>query len=108
MSQRSNVAKNIIKKAISARREAMPGIKQQLESITKRLRLTPNDEKLQEMEASITCRRENYLGEIEELETMLESNSIRLIEKSNLRATVAIDDKRYVFNNVPRTYYSIK
>lgn len=107
MSQRSNCAKTIIKNSISIRRAELPKLKLALAKLSRRLATNPDDEQSQENEAKLKTRLALYVEEIGNLEELLESEDIHIIEKNKASTTIYICGSKYQFNRVPNTFFKL-
>lgn len=101
MTQRSNVAKKIIKNTIYNIRAELPKLADAEKRIAVRLSKLPNDERLLEQEATIKTRAAIYRDQVEQLEDMLEAKDIHLVSRGNNRAIIRIDGTEHTFTIIP-------
>ncbi len=107
MTQRSSVAKKIIKNALSNIRTEMPKLKESEKRIQARLIKSPTDERTLELEATLKTRAAIAKDHIEKLELLLEGNDIRLINKMANRAIIRVDGEDYTFSIIPAKLLNI-
>lgn len=107
MTQRSNVAKKIIKNTLSNIRAEMPKLKESEKRIQARLIKSPTDERTLELEATLKTRAAIAKDHIERLELLLEGDDIRLVSKTHNRAIIRVDGEDHVFSVIPAKLLNI-
>lgn len=107
MTQRSNVAKKIIKNTLAGIRVELPKLRDAESRIATRLCKSPNDERVLEQEARIKTQRAIAQSTIEQLEELLEGDSIRLVSKEGNRAVIRVDGVEHNFSIVPAKILTI-